>query len=66
MREEGFDSIAVSPEDMEPWSITVAFRSGELSRDGQLVLEKMKHNSHRSELGETKGMLSVSFIVYSK
>lgn len=66
VREECFDSIAVGPEGMEPWSITVAFRPGELSREAQLTLEKMKHNSHESRLGTTRGMTGVSFLVYSK
>ena len=65
VREECFDSIAISPEGAEPWSITVAFRPGELSREAQLTLEKMKHNSHKSQLGTTKGITGVSFIVYS-
>lgn len=66
VREECFDSIAVGPEGMEPWSITVAFREGELSKEAQLTLAKMKHNSHKSQLGETKGTMGISFIVYSK
>lgn len=66
VREECFDSIAVGPEGAEPWSITVAFRPGELSKEAQLTLEKMKHNSHKSQLGTTKGITGVSFMVYSK
>lgn len=64
VREACFDSLYAPENDEDPWAITVSFRPGELSKNGQLVLQKMKHNSHASRLKTEKDMFSVSFIVY--
>ncbi|MBQ3276587.1 MAG: hypothetical protein IJH47_05990 [Oscillospiraceae bacterium] len=64
VRESCFDSLYVPEDDTDPWAITAAFRRGELSRHGQLTLQKMKHNSHASRLDTGSGVTAVSFILY--
>ena len=64
VRESCFDSLYAPGNDVDPWAITVSFRPGELSKNGQLVLQKMKHNSHASTLDTRNGVTAVSFIVY--
>lgn len=64
VRETCFDSLRVRDDGDDPWSVTVTFLPGELSRNGQLTLQKMKHNSHASRLKAEKGIISVSFLVY--
>ena len=64
VRETCFDSLRIRDDGDGPWSVTVAFRPGELSRNGQLVLQKMRHNSHASRLKAEKDITSVSFLVY--
>ena len=66
VREECFDSVSIDPEDEEPWGLTVAFRDGELSDNARLTLEKMKQNSHRSELITTNDLISITFIVFGE
>lgn len=51
-------------EDANPWSVCVKFADGELSHDGQTILNAMRSNAHRTEMGEYSGMTQISFYVY--
>lgn len=51
-------------EDANPWSVCVKFSDGELSHDGQTILNAMRSNAHRTEMAESKGMTQISFYVY--
>ena len=50
-------------EDGRLWRAVVRFRSGQLTKEAQNTLTKMKHNAHRTMMTNHEGMDAVTFIV---
>lgn len=62
------EGITFTPENMNPWAVSITFTGGELSEDAQRTLAKMRSNSHQSVMTEdAKGGLTViTFYLYIK
>lgn len=50
-------------EDGKLWRAIVRFKDGNISKEGQNTLRKMKHNAHRTMMDTNKDMQVITFIV---
>ena len=56
-----------SAEGENPWTVSVTFSDGELSRNAQTLLRAMRSNAHRTEMTEdgVPGRVRITFFVYT-
>ena len=57
--------ICFAGEDADPWTCSLVFSDGELSKEAQATLAKMQSNAHKTMLMNGNRQATLTFFVYT-